>query len=166
MAVASYSFRYDGQQMTVAGTTLFDPLPPADKPFGLFVTLTQLVMVSLLSDARAAAGDTLPDTSGDPVDRGGWWGDTYSGEVGSAGIDGDRWGSLLWLHRRSRVRVETAQQVRSRVESALAWLVSDGLAERVDVETQRVEVASGRPYIAIGVDVVQGESTRYAGLWA
>ena len=166
MPAVSYSFTFDGAQLQVAGTTTFDPLPGPGEPFGVFTSLSALVIMSLLTDARAEGGDVVPDPTGDPVDRGGWWGDTYAGEVGTAGVEGDRWGSKLWLWRRSRATRETINGIRSAIEAALAWMVTDEICERVEVEAERVEVAQGRPYVAGGVRLVRGEARRHAELLA
>lgn len=166
MAVTTYALTWDAGNLAIAGVTDHDLLPAADDPHGPGVTLGGLVIVSLLTDRRAEPGDVLPDASGDPVYRGGWWGDTYAGEAdGASSPEGDRFGSRIWLLRRSRVTQETVQRLRLYTEEALAWLVEDGIAGSVVVEAERRDRARGTPYIALGVTLTRGDATRYRDLW-
>ena len=86
--------------------------------FGADDGLRSAVIVSLFTDARADAG--VRDG-----DRRGWWGDT----VGAAGPLGSR----LWLLDREARRPDVVRRAEAYARESLAWLVEDGLAERVDV---------------------------------
>ena len=116
----------------------------------------QAVIVSLYSDAPAQEGDALPDTSGD---RRGWWGDTY------ATTQGDHVGSRLWLLRRAKASVATAQLAAGYAQEALAWLVTSGLA--TDVAVVGTLVAPGRVDIEVTIGRAKtGASVlRFAELW-
>lgn len=96
------------------------------------------VLVSLLTDRRAAAGE-LP--AGE-TDRRGWWGDSLA-------ADGDRIGSGLWLLGREARRPDVVRRAEGYAREALAWLVEDGAAERVDVA-----VSGDGAVLCIDVDVV------------
>ncbi|MGG5811480.1 phage GP46 family protein [Falsiroseomonas sp. CW058] len=85
--------------------------------------LETAVIVSLFTDARADPGDRLPPGE---TDRRGWWGNAL----------GDPVGSRLWLLRRSKRLPETLALARDYIREALAWLVEDGLADRVEVATE------------------------------
>lgn len=87
--------------------------------------LDTAVIISLLTDARAKDDDTLPSGT----DHRGWWGDDY------AEIDGDKLGSRLWLLDREKQLPEVLLRARSYIQEALQWLVVDGVAESVEVQT-------------------------------
>ena len=84
------------------------------------------VILSLWTDARALDDDRLPPGQ---TDRRGWWGDSYPV------VERDRFGSRLWLLRASKQIQESLNLARSYAEEALAWLVEDGVARKVEVET-------------------------------
>ena len=88
--------------------------------------LTRAVLMSLFSWARARPGAVLP------ADRKmGWWGDTYPTAAN------DRIGSRLWLLSREKLLPETMRRAREYAQEALAWLVADGVAQRVEVTADR-----------------------------
>ncbi len=88
--------------------------------------LTRAVLMSLFTWARAKPSDTLP------ADRKmGWWGDTYPTATG------DRIGSRLWLLSREKLLPDTINRAREYAQEALAWLVTDGVAQRVEVSAER-----------------------------
>ena len=88
--------------------------------------LETAVILSLFSDARARDDDALPLGQ---TDRRGWWADAYPA------ADGDRFGSRLWLLRASKQLQQSLNEARDYAEEALAWLVEDGAASKVEVET-------------------------------
>lgn len=90
--------------------------------------LRRSVFNSLFSWARADDSDELPADS-----KEGWWGDAY------ADIEGDRFGSKLWLLSRSKVTSEVILLAQSYAEEALAWLVTDGIAKTVTVTAEESE---------------------------
>ncbi len=87
--------------------------------------LTSAVMLSIFTDRRAQSDDALMS---DESPRG-WWGDTY------AQVSGDLMGSRLWLLRRSKQTTQTLSAAREYVAEALSWLVADGVASSIDVQT-------------------------------
>ena len=76
--------------------------------------LETAVILSLFTDARARDDDTLPAGQ---TDRRGWWADAFPA------VAGDRFGSRLWLLRRSKQLQESLIVAREYAEEALAWLV-------------------------------------------
>ena len=82
--------------------------------------LETAVMVSLFTDARALPEDRLPPGE----DPRGWWGNA---------LGGDPIGSRLWTLRRAKREPETLRRAEDMVREALAWLVADGVASRVEV---------------------------------
>lgn len=88
--------------------------------------LETAVILSLFTDARARDGDILPPGQ---TDRRGWWGDAYSP------VPGDRFGSRLWLLSASKQLQKTLVLAKQYAEEALAWMVEDAVAKKVDVDT-------------------------------
>ena len=88
--------------------------------------LETAVILSLFSDARAKDDDILPLGQ---TDRRGWWGDAYPAATG------DTLGGRMWLLRASKQLQQSLNDARGYAEEALAWLVEDGVARRVEVET-------------------------------
>lgn len=86
--------------------------------------LNTAIIISLFSDRRARSDDPLPSGDGD---RRGWWADAYPV------IEGDQIGSRLWLLSREKEIPETLRRAKEYAAEALAWLVSDGIAARVEV---------------------------------
>jgi phage gp46-like protein len=90
--------------------------------------LRTAVIVSLMTDGLARADDDLADGGVPDGDRRGWWGD-----VPVTGQTARSIGSRLWLLRRAKATEGTRLRALTMAREALAWLVTDGVAERVDV---------------------------------
>lgn len=88
--------------------------------------LVRAVIISLFTWRRANPDDELP---GDL--KQGWWGDSFPP------VANDRIGSRLWLLSRAKLLPETVARARDYAEEALAWLIEDGVASRVEVEAER-----------------------------
>lgn len=114
------------------------------------------ILISLFSDRRARADDTLP---GATTDRRGWWADAYPQ------IEGDQIGSRLWLLSREKEVAETLRKAREYAAEALAWLVTDGIAASVEV-TPSVP-RRGVLGLAIAVKRLDGrlENFQYDVIW-
>lgn len=117
--------------------------------------LETAVILSLFTDRRAEDDDTLP--SGD--DRRGWWADAFPA------APGDLIGSRLWLLHREKQIPQTLTRAREYAEEALAWLVDDGVAARVDVTAEVVR--SG--VLGLTVEIQRTGSTvahyRFENFW-
>ncbi|MFC0407910.1 phage GP46 family protein [Roseomonas elaeocarpi] len=116
--------------------------------------LRSAVLVSLFTDRRAAE-DFVP-TDG-TSDRRGWWGDTY---------EADQIGSRLWQYERAKKADGTAllRQVRDSCSEALAWLVEDGVAAKVDVTAAWLN----RTTIGLGITISEpdGKLSTFNFSWA
>lgn len=86
-------------------------------------SLSRAVMISLFSWRRADEGD---EYDGDT--KYGWWGDTYCD---------DRIGSKLWQLMRRSLTSDTITEAQEMAETALQWLVDDGVCESVTVTAER-----------------------------
>lgn len=85
--------------------------------------LRTALLLSLFTDRRAEDEDVLP--AGD--DRRGWWADELAERAG------DRFGSRLWLLERSSRRADIVPRAEELAREALAWMLEDKVAERIDV---------------------------------
>lgn len=115
--------------------------------------LLTAVLISLFSDGLAAADDELPDLG---TDRRGWW----AGQV--LDEDGSGFGSLLWLLERSTLRNETMVRAEDSARAALAWLVQEDIAERVEATASRLDLTT----LSLEVRVIRGNAAEGADLWA
>lgn len=119
--------------------------------------LRSALMVSLLTERRAADDDILPDPR--ETDRRGWWGD-----LPLDGEPDDRIGSRLWLLARAKATAETLRLAREYASEALAWLTADGVADAVATEAEWQ--GSRGEILAFAVTVTRGgSSTTYDLLW-
>jgi len=114
------------------------------------------VLASLFTWGRAAEDDPLPDFSDD---RKGYWADAYPA------VEGRRVGSRLWLLAREIVTDETIERARPYAQEALAWLVADGIASRVEVAVARSGVNRVDALIEIFRPQGQVFRIRYENLW-
>lgn len=124
LSLSSIDLVEDGTGASVvdrAGAPLTTQLPPFVAGQGLLAgnDLVTAVIISICTDATAGPDDIIPDGSTDPR---GWWGD-------------ETIGSKLWLRLRSKKSDTLLALVKNDIETALAWLITDGVATSVDVTT-------------------------------
>lgn len=91
--------------------------------------LRTAVLLSLFTDRRAADEDTLP---GGDEERRGWWADEF------AELEGDLFGSRLWLLDRSKRLADVVPDAEAYAREALAWMIEDKVASAVDVAAEVV----------------------------
>lgn len=113
--------------------------------------LDTAVILSLFTDRRAEDDDIV---SGD--DKRGTWIDSFSD------VEGDKFGSRLWLLESAKLLPETVNRVREYCAEALNWMVRDGVAKAVNVTAQ---ITRHHPLgvIATQIEIVKpdGTTTRY-----
>jgi phage gp46-like protein len=118
--------------------------------------LEAAVVISLFSWRRARDDDPLPEAD---APRMGWWGDTLASHVD------DRMGSRLWLLRREKMVPETFARARSYAEEALAWMVEDKLAARIEAAAE----PRGLDRLDLLITIHRGEGRklelRFEDLW-
>jgi len=113
-------------------------------------------LVSLYCHRRAANEDVVADES----DRRGWWGDTFAEEPG------DQIGSRLWLLERGLLTPDYGSQAARYAEEALAWMVSDGVAESASaVATTNGATRSAELLITISRPSGDTVEFRFSSLW-
>lgn len=110
--------------------------------------LESAVLVSLFTDRRARAEQLRPEE--DKSDLRGWWGD-FNPEVA-----GDQTGSLLWLLAREKQTPETLARAKQYCDQALAWMVQDRAASRVNVAVRYPT----RGWMEIAVEVIRPDARR------
>ncbi|GAB5502763.1 phage GP46 family protein [Pyruvatibacter sp.] len=137
--------------------------------------LESAIIVSLFTDARAGDDDVLPDSPGTAAtasggasalpDRRGWWGNTDAGVIHDTG----EIGSKLWLLAREKRTDETLNRARQYCREALAWLIDDGVASRVEIDAEYQGDAS-HVLLALDISVIRSDGTvkpyRYAMPWS
>jgi phage gp46-like protein len=123
--------------------------------------LETAILLSLYTDAPARDGDQIPDGTGDPR---GWWGDEF------AAVDGDIFGSRLWLFDRAKIRSGEPPQAsgtdRAQIaRESLQWLIDDAVTDRFEVEDV---VENGVPCLRITIYRPTSEPAIYTfpNIWA
>jgi phage gp46-like protein len=113
-------------------------------------------LVSLFSD-KLATPDFRP-TDG-TSDRRGWWADLYNDQA---------LGSNLWQLDRAKKTRDTLGLARRYAQDALQWLVTDGVAAAVVVDTRWIGPETGSTMLGIAVAITQpdGTMTRFVYGWA
>jgi phage gp46-like protein len=99
--------------------------------------LSTAVAMSIFSDARARSDDIIPAGT----DPRGWWADA---------LDGEQYGSRLWLLERSNNTRESLARAKEYVSESLQWLIDDGVAKSIDVDTSAAGCA-GHMIISVTV---------------
>ncbi len=120
-------------------------------------TLESAIMLSLFVDRRADDGDVLPYSE---TDRRGWWADAVPS------VEGDKIGSKLWLLQRSKQTADTLARAAQYAREALQWLIEDGVAERVDVESEIVAHGIMGLKVTVTRPTVDSVTYRYQYTWA
>lgn len=118
-------------------------------------TLDTAIIASLFTDRRAAPTDHIPEGS----HQGGCWIDSYPE------VEGDIWGSRLWTLVRAKVTNATLREAREMCEEALAWLIEDGVASHVEVETDWIRGKRGHLGIRVKTYKPGSVSPQYSGPW-
>jgi phage gp46-like protein len=116
------------------------------------VTYSLFTNAPATDDELAAAGLTRDQ------DNGAWWGNDF------VEVDGDVWGSKLWLLARAKRTDETLARAAGYATDAVAWLISDGLASKIPIVTSWY----GRTgFLALGAQMYRpGElQPRWRRLW-
>lgn len=102
------------------------------------------VIVSLFSDAPAQPGDAV-----DSNYTGGWWGNTFLGDTTFV------LGSRLWLLQRQKLTQAVANAAKQYGMEALQWMITEGIASSVVVQTQITPLFT----LALGVAIYKPQVT-------
>ena len=113
-------------------------------------------LVSLFTD-KLATPDFVP-TDG-TSDRRGWWADLYNDQP---------LGSSLWQLERAKKTRDTLGLARRYAQDALQWLIDDGVASSVFVDTRWLGNPNGSTMMGIAIAITKpdGSLTRFVYGWA
>lgn len=120
--------------------------------------LQSSVIISLFTDRRAD-GEQLPAELPQD-DKRGYWGDVRTE------VAGDQTGSLLWLLAREKQTPQTMSRAVQYCRAALAWMLEDKIAARIDVDAEFI--ATGWMLLIVDIYKPDGNavSYRYNYEWA
>lgn len=109
--------------------------------------LETAILIALFTDCRADDGDEIPyDTNG----RGGWFGETITGE---------KFGSKLWLLYRSNLTNATLTRAKEYIEDALdRHVIRENLAQSYDVAVTK---EYNRMKISITIKAIDNQTPLY-----
>jgi phage gp46-like protein len=109
------------------------------------------VIISLFTDRRATPEQVPVELPQD--DLRGYWGDVRPE------VEGDTTGSLLWLLSREKQLPVILTRAEQYCREALAWMIEDKIATRVDVAAEYI--ATGWMLITTDIYRPDGEPVRY-----
>lgn len=122
-----------------------DPTPPPEPiviPEFNPNSIETVIYISLFTDKRASETDELPDLSDDPR---GFWADAELG-------------SHLWLLDRSKVINDVINDIKTYCYAALDWMVTDGIASKLDIRVYEYGV---RPdIVVIEIDIYMPDMSK------
>lgn len=139
---------------------VYDPSPMdadlsgGDEGYDVTRSLDTAVILSLFCDARAGEGDPILPGG----DRRGWWAEGFF-------EDNDVWGSKLWQVLQGKATQAALVQARRSCERALDWMIEDGVAKQVDVETWWIEGRQGYMGIRVVLHKPDELAPQYVGSW-
>lgn len=125
-------------------------------------TFETAVYLSLHTDADAGPGDEVPEGLRPNI----WWGQAYWGRVFAIlGIElsGIQLGSLRWTLVRAKQTEETRLRSMEIDRKALAWMVTVGLAARIDIDAEWA--APGQLLTTIAIHKPDGLVEKYQAFW-
>jgi phage gp46-like protein len=115
--------------------------------------LETAVLISLFSDQRA---EEIEVPNGQ-TSRRGYWGDMYPP------VEGDRHGSKIWTHERSKASLSVLAALETRILEALDWMIKDGAAVSVSAEGEIDDFK--QMFFTIEITRPTGENDRFSLIW-
>lgn len=134
-----------------------DPVNPGG--LGADRQIASAVIISLFTDRRAPEG-WRPEVA----DRRGWWGDGVAPE----GEAPEPIGSWLWLLRNEVATPANADLAKGYAQAALAWMLRDGVAVRIDVTSGIIDQPERGLWLNIDIYGRDGQrvfNRRFERLW-
>lgn len=114
--------------------------------------LETAIVVSLFTDARASSGN-VPEA----FRRRGWCGNILTKPKNY------ELGSVLWTLEQARLNQSTLNLAEDITRRALRWMITDGIADTVNVTAQKVTERTGK--ITIVLYRENNETARYSTVW-
>lgn len=124
----------------------------ADRDVDRDAGIETAVMLTLLTDKRAEAGDPLPDGSGY---KGGWWGDSFPV------VPDYKMGTKLWLLQRSKTLSEIPAIAKEYLNDGFKWMIEDGIVKSVEVAVERRRDLKDTLYFALTFVKPEGTTIFY-----
>lgn len=124
----------------------------ADRDVDRDAGIETAVMLTLLTDKRAEAGDPLPDGSGY---KGGWWGDSLPV------VPDYEMGTKLWLLQRSKTLSEIPAIAKEYLNDGFKWMIEDGIVKSVEVAVERRRDLKDTLYFALTFVKPEGTTIFY-----
>lgn len=115
--------------------------------------LETAVSISLFTDGRVTE-EELPVLE---TNKRGWWGDMFPE------VDQDTIGSRLWTLDRSKVNTETLRRSEELCKESLDWMIEDGLADAIIINSEYNE--SKQLIINIEITRPDEDTERFSVLW-
>lgn len=115
--------------------------------------LETAVAISLFTEKRVNE-EELPALE---TDKRGWWGDMFPQ------VDLDKIGSRLWTLERAKTTTDTLRRSEELCKEALVWMLEDGLASAIIVQSEYN--SSKQLIINIEITRPEEESERFSVLW-
>jgi phage gp46-like protein len=106
------------------------------------VDLETAAYISLATDARALAGDDLPEGT----NRRGWWADQFD-------PDGQVIGSMLWLLEDAVATPENGVRAEQYAQDALKWMLDEGHVRAIDASNS---ILTDGIYVTITFTLLNG----------
>lgn len=103
--------------------------------------LRTAIIMSLFTDLRVDA-EELPLGE---LSRRGWWGDLFNSVVG------DQIGSRFWLLVREKRTTETLNRAEDYAKECLGWLIDDGVADTIDIDSSY----DGNGFLVLGISITR-----------
>lgn len=115
--------------------------------------LETAVAISLFTDARVS-DDDLPFLE---TEKRGWWGDMFPD------VDLDKIGSRLWTLDRSKITTETLRRSEELAKESLNWMVEDGLADAITIESEY----NDNKHLIINIEIARPDedTEKFSILW-
>lgn len=115
--------------------------------------LETAVAISVFTDRRVS-DEELPDLE---TKKRGWWGDMFPE------IDLDRIGSRLWTLDRSKTTVETLNRMNELCKESLNWMLEDGIAGEIAVNSEYND--NKQMITTIEISRPDEQSERFSVVW-
>ena len=130
MPATSSALELGDLALTWSNTSGSADLSMIDSDLASDLGLETAMLLSLLTDRRAQPDDVPP--SGDASDRRGWWADEF------LPVEGDQYGSRMWLLDRSKLIGETLLKAKGFAAECWQWLIDDHVASSIDITVTRL----------------------------
>ena len=123
--------------------------------------LSTAVLLSLLTNRKAANDDELPDSASQFPDYRGWWGDQFSPHP---------CGSKIWLRSRDLPNEQLRLKIISDCKQALNHLILAGVCRAIDITADFIQADPSQPnLVMLGIHIrlfkENGDEAKFDYVW-